>query len=101
MIDEPLIRKQRLQGAGATAESERIHSEHRQIWRNVITPITSGLVFAIHRLTHDHPECVTRWGTVAGSEHELVGVRMLRPAVIKTKPACFRPREMSGDIKRC
>jgi hypothetical protein len=93
--------QQRLQRARAAPESQRVDRQHRDLRVDAITRIAGLLILAIQRLAHDHPQRVARGDRVARRQHELVGVRMLRPAVIVTESAVFRTGQMRRNIVRC
>src|SRR4030095_3234327 len=100
MIRETLIRKQRLERACPAAEAERINGKHRHVGCDLIATIAGRLIFAMHRFAHDHPQRVASRRAVAGGQHELIRIWMLRPAVIKTETTLLWPGEMGDDIER-
>ena len=99
MVGEPLVREQGLERAGAPPEAERVDRQHRRVGRHVIAPIARRLVPPVHRLAHDHPEGVAGRGAVAGRQHELVGVGVLRSPVVEAQAARGRTRQMGGHVE--
>ena len=100
MVGEPLVGQQGLQGAGSAPEPQRVHRQHGRVGRHVIAPVARGLVPAVERLAHDHPQGVAGGRAVAGRQHELVGVRVLLPPVVEAQAARGRSRQMRGHVER-
>ena len=100
VVGEPLILQQRLQRAGAAAEAERVDREEAVLRRDVVLLVAGRLELPVQRLAHDHPEGVARRRAMAGGEHELVAVGMLRPAVVVAQAAELRPGQVHRDVVR-
>ena len=100
MIGQTVIGQQRLQRAGAAAESQRIDRQHRDIRRDVVTPIPGRLVFAEQRFAHDHPQGIAGRRAVAGGEHELVAVRVFGAAVVEPEAPVLVTGQVGDDVER-
>ena len=100
MIGQTVIGEQRLQRAGAAAESQRVNRQHRDVRRDVVPAIAGGLVFAEQRFAHDHPQGVAGRRAVARGEHELVAVRVFGPAVIVAKASALMTGKVGDDVER-
>ena len=98
VVGEPLVLKQRLQRAGAAAETERVDREEAVLRRHVVLLVAGCLELPVQRFAHDDPQRVARRRAMAGREHEFVTIGMLRTTVIVPQAAERGPSQMHGDV---
>ena len=99
MVGEAVGREQVLQRAGGSSEAQRIDRQHGDLRRDVVAAVAGRFELPRQGFTEDHPERVAGRGAVARRQHEFVGVRMLRAAIVVVQTTLRAAGKMRGDVE--